>query len=36
MIPIGAGGIPNGFALFFVYGFLGFQVLANLMAIHRT
>jgi hypothetical protein len=36
MIPLGAGGIPNGFALFFIYGFLGFQVLANLIAIHRT
>jgi tetratricopeptide (TPR) repeat protein len=35
MTPFTPGGIPNGFFNFFIYGFLGFQILANLLVIKR-
>jgi hypothetical protein len=35
MTPFTPGAIPNGFATYFVYGFLGYQLLANLLVIKR-
>lgn len=37
MIPVGAERhSPNGLALFFVYGFLGYQILANILSSRRA